>query len=130
MPLPAVDAELLEAARTVIRQRFREGHHHVGAALRTTSGTVHAAVHLEATVGRIAVCAEAIALGMAAASGDTEVDTVVAVNAHGEVVAPCGMCRELVLDYAPSARVVLLVDGEPSVVTMSSLLPSKYRYEG
>jgi cytidine deaminase len=65
------------------------------------------AVHLEATVGRIAVCAEAIAIGMAATAGDTEIEMIVAVNRVGQVVSPCGMCRELIADYAPDAMVIV-----------------------
>lgn len=42
------DKELLEQARNIIRERFKQGWHHVGAALRTRSGKTFAAVHLEA----------------------------------------------------------------------------------
>jgi cytidine deaminase len=48
--------------------------------MRTRSGRVFTGVHLEANVGRIAACAEAVAPGRAATeAGDTDVDTVVAV---------------------------------------------------
>ncbi|MEM1115344.1 MAG: cytidine deaminase [Bacteroidota bacterium] len=127
MPLSTADQDLLDAARDIIARRRREGIHEVGAALRTTSGATFAAVHLEAYVGRIAVCAEAVALGMAAATGDTDVEAVVAVNRLGEVVAPCGMCRELILDYAPEAVVVVPGDPDPEVVRLAELLPRKYR---
>ncbi|HNT34196.1 MAG TPA: cytidine deaminase [bacterium] len=125
--LTDADIALLEAARRVIAQRFREGYHHVGAALRTKSGQVFSAVHLEAYVGRIAVCAEAIALGMAAATGDTEIDTIVAVNRDGEVVAPCGMCRELITDYAPGCRIIIPGADGPTATSAGDLLPEKYR---
>lgn len=118
------DQELVEAARAIIKARFKQDWHHVGAALRTRSGRVFSAVHLEANVGRIAVCAEAVALGMAAAAGDTDVETCVAVNELGEVVSPCGMCRELLSDYAPACRVIL---SETRVVPVSELLPDKYK---
>lgn len=95
--------------------------------MRTRSGKTFAAVHLEATVGRIAVCAEAIALGMAAAAGDTDVEFVVAVNRAGEVVSPCGMCRELLLDYAPSVTVVVPSAEGPEAIPLVDLLPRKYR---
>jgi cytidine deaminase len=122
--LEPADAELIDRARSLIAQRYKLDHHHVGASLRTRSGQIHTAVHLEAYVGRVAVCAEAIALGMAAAGGDTEVEVVVAVDRQGRVVAPCGMCRELLSDYAPSCRVIV---GEEEVVAISALLPQKYR---
>jgi cytidine deaminase len=119
------DQALLAEARRIIKERFKQDWHHVGAALRTRAGKTFAAVHLEAYVGRIAVCAEAIAIGMAAAEGDTEIETIVAVNRRGEVVAPCGMCRELISDYSPEARVIIPCEGE-MVVPIATLLPNKY----
>jgi cytidine deaminase len=136
-PLTPPDHELVAAAQAAIRARYRPDWHVVGAALRTRSGRVFTGVHLEADVGRIAVCAEAVALGRAATeAGDTDVETIVAVyhpapdapDQTVRVVAPCGMCRELVSDYAPGARVVLPGPaGEPVVRPMAELIPSKYR---
>ncbi len=121
------DLVLIKEAHGMISERFRDGYHHVGAALRTRNGRVFSAVHLEAYVGRIAVCAEAIALGMAAAAGDTDVEIIVATNRHGEVVAPCGMCRELITDYAPDCQVIIPGVETPLVVHAGELLPSKYK---
>ena len=116
-------AEIVEQARAIIAARHKPDWHEVGAALRTRSGKTFAAVHLEAYVGRIAVCAEAVALGMAAAAGDTELEAIVAVRANGTIVSPCGMCRELISDYAPDCVVIL---GEGEAVPVASLLPRKY----
>ena len=107
----------------------------VGAALRTRSGRVFTGVHLEATVGRIAICAEAIAIGRAATeAGDTEIDTIVAVyhpsdraNADIRVVAPCGMCRELISDYSSDAMVIMPAKaGGTKKRSIQDLLPDKY----
>ena len=119
--------ELINAANQMIAVRFKPDYHHIGAALRTKSGQVFSAVHLEATVGRIAVCAEAVTIGMAAAAGDTEIEMIVAVNRVGKIVSPCGMCRELIADYAPDARVVVLGETGPMLVAISDLLPHKYQ---
>ncbi len=123
----ALVEDLLEQARSLIERRYRKGYHEVGAAIHTRSGRTFAAVHLEANIGRIAVCAEAVALGMAAAEGDTEVDYVVAVNSKGEVVSPCGMCRELISDYSPSAKVIVPAPDGHTVTTVEELLPNKFR---
>ncbi|HXX39526.1 MAG TPA: cytidine deaminase [bacterium] len=125
-PLDPDASELIEAAAAIIRTRYRRGFHHVGAALRTRSGAVFSAVHLEANVGRIAVCAEAVALGMAAAAGDTDIAMIVAVNHAGEVRSPCGMCRELISDYAADALVIVPGPLTPVVVPIAQLLPNKY----
>jgi cytidine deaminase len=117
---------LIAAARGIIAQRHKPDVHEVGAALVTRSGDFYAAVHLEAYVGRIAVCAEAIAIGMAAAAGDTDILAIVAVNQSGRIVAPCGMCRELISDYAPACQVIL---AEDRVVPVLELLPDKYHRE-
>jgi cytidine deaminase len=94
--------------------------------MRTRSGKVFRAVHLEAFVGRVAVCAEAVAIGMGAADGDTEIETIVAVNRAGEIVTPCGMCRELISDYSPLAKVIVPGDAGPKLVSVGELLPNKY----
>ena len=127
------DIELVRAATEAIQARYRPGRHVVGAALRLKSGQVVTGVHLEANVGRVAVCAEAVALGRAVSEhGSGEIDTIVAVYhpAEGEpyVCSPCGMCRELISDYAPSARVLIASDaGALAPVAITELLPSKYR---
>jgi cytidine deaminase len=121
-PLPPYTA-LIAAARAIIALRHKPDVHEVGAALLTRSGRLFSAVHLEATVGRIAVCAEAIAIGMAAAAGDTDIVAIVAVDRSGRIVSPCGMCRELISDYSPECRVIL---AENRIVPVLELLPDKY----
>ena len=123
------DIELVKVARELIRGRFKEGSHHIGAALRTAAGDLFLGIHVEGHVGRVAVCAEAIAIGNAAIAGDTEIDTIVAVNGEGGIVPPCGMCRELISDYSPNANVILEDDvhvNEMDIVPVHLLLPKKY----
>ena len=130
------DRALIERARAAIRDRYRREWHVVGAALRTRRGLLFTGVHLDANVGRIAVCAEAVALGRAATeAGDTEIDTIVAVY-HPEpgaidqtirIVSPCGMCREMISDYSPRARVIMPGDGNGALVLpIEALIPGKF----
>ena len=114
---------LIDEARQIIAKRFKQDHHHIGAALLTKAGKLYSAVHVEAYVGRVTVCAEAIAIGMAAADGDTDIAAIVAVDRFGKIVAPCGLCREMISDYAPDAKVIL---AEDQVVPILNLLPFKY----
>ena len=89
-----------------------------------------AAVNVDAYVSRLSVCAEAIVIGMAAAEGDTDLERIVAVRYTGEVVSPCGMCRELIADYAADARVIVPGENGDRVVPIETLLPNKYRRNG
>ena len=124
-----VDHEIIEAAREIIRKRYKEDRHAIGAAIRTRSGGLYVGVHLEANVGRIAVCGEAIALGAAATAGDTDIAQIVAVTESGDIVPPCGMCRELISDYSPDALVILETDQGVACVPVLDLLPEKYDRE-
>jgi cytidine deaminase len=132
------DRELIAAATAAIKQRYRDDWQEVGAALRTRSGEVFTGVNLDAYLGRMAVCAEAVALGRAFVElGDAGIDTIVAVRhpSPGEedqsvaVVSPCGACRELIFDYDRRARVIVPNGKSPAVVPIADLLPNKYSRE-
>ncbi len=146
--LGKAEKELVAAAVAAIKQRYRYDWQEVGAALRTRSGKIFTGVNLDAYLGRMAVCAEAVALGRAFVDlGDAGIDTIVAVR-HPDpdekdqtiaVVSPCGACRELIFDYDRNARVIVPNphptlprkrgrEGRgPAVVPITDLLPNKYR---
>jgi cytidine deaminase len=132
------DSELIEAARAAIKPRYRNDWQEVGAAMRTRDGRIVTGVNLDAYLGRMAVCAEAVALGRAITdSGETGIETIVAVRhpKPGEtdrtiaVVSPCGACRELIFDYDRNARVIVPGENGPAVVAIGELLPNKYSRE-
>ena len=129
------DAMLIAAARAAIKRRYRDDWQEVGAALRTRSGKIFTGVNLDAYLGRMAVCAEAVALGRAFVDlGDDGIDMIVAVrhpppDAKDQtiaVVSPCGACRELIFDYDPKARVIVPNGRAPAVTPIGDLLPNKY----
>jgi cytidine deaminase len=128
----AADQELIDAARQIIGLRYRPDQHVVGCALRTRSGRIHVGVHVECYVGRVTICAEAVAIGRAITDGDADIDTIVAVrqasaeDRQPEVVAPCRMCREMISDYAPECRVIVPATGAPALTSVKALLPEKY----
>ena len=132
------DQALIEAAREAIKRRYRNDWQEVGAALRTRNGQVYTGVNLDAYLGRMAVCAEAVALGRAVTeAGEVGIDTIVAVR-HPDpsetdraivVVSPCGSCRELIWDYDRNARVIGPGENGPAIAPIAELLPNKYSRE-
>jgi cytidine deaminase len=133
--LSAADKKLIAAASAAIKRRYRDDWQEVGAALRTRSGKIFTGVNLDAYLGRMAVCAEAVALGRAVVDvGDDGIDLIVAVRhpPPGDkdqtiaVVSPCGACRELIFDYDPKARVIVPGGTSPAAVPIGELLPNKY----
>ncbi len=129
-PCSEKDLTLIDTAHRLLADRFRKDRHEVGAALRTRSGRLFAAVNLDTRLRRMGVCAEVMAIGMAAAAGDTEIEVIVAVNREGRVVSPCGACREVIADYAPEARVIVLGETGAQEIPVSELLPLRYRKDG
>jgi len=135
--LNARDQELITAASEAIKRRYRNDWQEVGAAMRTRDGRIYTGVNLDAYLGRMAVCAEAVALGQAVTEiGETGIETIVAVR-HPEpdkdqtivVVSPCGSCRELIWDYDRNARVIVPGANGPAIAAIGELLPNKYSRE-
>ena len=79
-PLAAEDHALIEAAIELLARHYRPFWHTVAAAIRGRDGRVWTGLHLGATVGRLSVCAEAVALGRAIIEGDGTIATAVAVR--------------------------------------------------
>ena len=134
MSLDPQDEALVQSARDAIATLYKENRHHIGAALRTKAGRVYTGVHLDTYVGRASVCAEAVALGRALAEGETEIEAIASVR-HPRpaepdrtirIVSPCGICREMLADFAKNCRVVVPGDSGPVVVAVDELLPRKY----
>ena len=133
--LGKAEKDLIAAATAAIKRRYRDDWQEVGAALRTRSGKIFTGVNLDAYLGRMAVCAEAVALGRAVVDlGDDGIDLIVAVRHPPPadkdqtiaVVSPCGACRELIFDYDRKARVIVPNGKAAAVVPIAELLPNKY----
>lgn len=109
--------------------------HTVAAAIRSHDGRIWTGIHLGATVGRLSICAEAVALGRAVMEGDGSIGTAVAMrhpkpdedDRNRTVVSPCGACREMIFDYSPEALVILPAAGGLIKVPIRDLLPLPYR---
>jgi cytidine deaminase len=133
--LSEADHALIAAAHDVLARHYRPFWHTVAAAIRTRDGRVWTGLHLGATVGRLSVCAEAVALGRALLEGNGNIDTVVAVRhpkpdeADRElaVVPPCGACREMFLDHCADALVIVHAAAGLTKLPLRALLPAPYR---
>jgi cytidine deaminase len=135
LPVSDADLALVEAARGALAAHYRPHWHMVAAALRGRDGRIWTGIHLGATVGRMQVCAEAVALGRAIMEGDGTVESAVAVRhpkPHEDcqdmaVVPPCGACREMLTDFDPDADVIVPLGGELRRVKLKILLPLPYQ---
>lgn len=129
------DQALIAAAVELINTRYKEGRHHIAAAVRGASGRIYTGLHLDTYVGRASVCAEAVAMGQALGAGEKALQAIVSVrhprpreqHREPQVVSPCGICRELLTDFAAGAVVILPGAKGLHLVPVENLLPEKYK---
>jgi cytidine deaminase len=129
------DIRLLEIAQNLLARVWVHGRHEVATALRAADGSIFTGVHLEGSCRRSSICAEGIAMGTARAGLDPTagllIDAVVSVQikpaGQFRIIAPCGVCRELISDYSPDATVWITGDDGIQAVRALDLLPSKSR---
>ena len=129
------DVRLLEIAQGLLARVWVHGRHEVATALRTADGSVYTGVHVEGSCRRSSICAEGVALGTARAGlepgAPLRVDTVVSVQikpaGQFRIIAPCGVCRELISDYSPDTRIWITSDVGIHAVAALDLLPYKTR---
>lgn len=102
------DKELIKVALNTLQNSFDDGiyHHTVGAALSCLNGKIYSGVNCDGIHGS---CAEYITIGMAISAGERNFDTIVAVHdkAPNCLVAPCGNCRQMLIEYCPDIKVIL-----------------------
>lgn len=123
------DKELIESAMQVIEGNFDDGtyYHTVGSAVRCKNGKIYRGVNCDGIHGS---CAEYIAMGTAISAGEREFDTIVAVRdkAPNNIVAPCGNCRQMLIEYSPDIKVILNDDNNKMVkVDIKDLIPFAWK---
>ena len=94
----------------------------VGAAIVTTDGTIFTGVNVENSSFGATNCAERTALFSAVTAGYRDFEAIfIASNLSGKAVFPCGICRQVLADFNPEMRVVL-VNSETKKVEQDLLL--------
>lgn len=98
----------------------------VGAALRTVDGVLYSGCNVENASYPATICAERTALVKAVSEGHREFDLLVVVTKNAG--SPCGICRQMLYEFAPEMRVILadLSGNITSDTTLSGLLPDGF----
>lgn len=93
----------------------------VGVAILSSSNTIYTGICLE-TICALGFCAETAAIASMIKHNETKVTKLVAVYDTGEIVSPCGKCRELMyqLNNENLDCEIMLSD---KICTLKSLLP-------
>lgn len=100
----------------------------VGAALRSTAGTLHLGCNVENVAYPEGTCAEAGAIAAMIAAGDTAIAEVYVIADSPTPVPPCGGCRQKLAEFAAADVPVTLATlaGAEFHTTVGGLLPGAF----
>ncbi|WP_413627988.1 cytidine deaminase [Fructilactobacillus vespulae] len=95
----------------------------VAAAILTTTGKSYLGVSVD-TKCSLGFCAERNALGSLITNDDTDIVKLVIVRANGDLLLPCGACRELLMQLKPQNNIKILTNlNRETTISLTELLP-------
>lgn len=97
----------------------------VGAAVLTKNGNIYTGINID-TDCSLGMCAERNAISTMITNGEFEIKMVAAVNKRGQVLPPCGACREFMMQLKNSKDIEILVDNNGTIVKLKDLMPYSY----
>lgn len=129
-PWPSVGAVnfdwdvLVTAARKAMQSAYAPySNFPVGAAARVADGRFVTGCNVENAAYGVTLCAECGLISQLALSGGGRLTHFVCVNGAGEIIMPCGRCRQLLWEHGGAALEVLTAGG---VRTMDQVLPDAF----
>ena len=126
--MDAIWKEMYDAAKAVQNGRTVSQYVEAGgvaAAILSESGKIYTGVCVD-TACTLGVCAERNAIFQMLTCGEQKIARVLALMPDGKVGAPCGACRELMVQLMPGdyQKIEILMDMETGrVVTLGQLTP-------
>ena len=126
--MEAVWNNLYEAAKRVQNERKISDYIDAGgvaAAILSSSGKIYTGVCID-TCSTLGICAERNAIFNMITNGENIIQKVIAIMPDGKTGAPCGACRELMVQLMPKTYqgIEIMMDYEiGKVVTLGTLTP-------
>ena len=119
------DWEDLRARAVEIMQRAYAPYSHfkVGAAARVDDGRVVVGCNVENAAYGVGLCAECGMVSQLHATGGGRLTHTVCVNGEGDVIMPCGRCRQVLYENGGPDLLLWTVSG---VRPMSEVLPDAF----
>ena len=120
-----MDWELLTAEAVAVAERAYAPYSGfpVGAAAKVDDGRVVVGCNVENAAYGVTLCAECGVVSQLHATGGGRLTHFVCVNGLGEVIMPCGRCRQLLFEHGGNELVLMTPLGER---TMDQVLPQAF----
>jgi len=98
----------------------------VAAAILTASGNVYIGVSIE-TACSMGFCAEHAAAAAMITAGESQIVKMVAINKRGNILPPCGRCREFIAQLNDDNIHAKILINRQHFLTLNELLPYDWR---
>ncbi|MDC9592860.1 cytidine deaminase family protein [Xenorhabdus sp. IM139775] len=99
---------------------------HVGAVIQSKSGHIYTGINID-TACSMGFCAEHGAIAEMIKQGETQIIRIIAVNRHGNILPPCGRCREFISQIHPDNIHAEVKVTQEKVLLLSELLPFDWK---
>jgi len=121
-------AGLVDAAQAAMRRAYAPySGFRVGAALATDDGRIFAGCNVENSSYPAGICAERGAVAAAVAHGAQRFAALVVVTEADRPTPPCGICRQVLVEFAPALEVVSVTTGGARAQwALRELLPAPF----
>lgn len=123
--MPEIDWKLLRhnAFDAMSRAYAPYSRFSVGAAALVDDGRIAIGCNVENVSYGLTLCAECVLVGNLHSSGGGRLIAVTVCDSKGEILTPCGRCRQVLLEHGGPA---LSIDHRGGPVTLARLLPDAF----
>jgi len=123
--------ELLKEAKKMQKKAYAPySNIYVGAALLSKSGKIFTGCNVENASFGATICAERVAFIKAISEGEKDFSAIAITSNLNDPIYPCGICRQVIVEFAPHIDVVLEGDTHPIVMNIAALLPNAFSQNG
>jgi coenzyme F420-0:L-glutamate ligase/homotetrameric cytidine deaminase len=120
--------QLIEQAKDAMKEAYAPySGFKVGAALLCIGGQIYKAGNIENAASGAGICAERAAIAKAVSSGERNFEAMAIVASSGEIVSPCGICRQNLMEFGEDILVIMANSrGDAMTATVADLLPRAF----
>jgi cytidine deaminase len=123
--MPEIDWDALRvAANDAMRKSYSPySNFPVGAAALVSDGRIVSGCNVENASYGVGLCAECALVSALQMSGGGELVAFTCVDGHGNILMPCGRCRQLLNEFSAEGMLLETVSG---IKTMDQVLPDAF----
>ncbi len=120
--------QLYEIARTTLKpiklKQFGSAGH-VACALETKNGNIFTGICIDIPCA-LGFCAEQAAIAEMLKTGETQIKKIIAVYENGDVLPPCGKCREFITQLDEYNYNTIVIVAQNNEIVLQQLLPERW----